>query len=365
MKIQADFPGGNIVVRSQEGNSVQLSTDLRDTEGYWFYWCMEVEFDSAGEFRFEFDGPAVGARGPAVSEDGGRSWRWLGETGTIDRSFLFSASKPGRVRFCTGMQYLQNDLDRFLAEVPAARRSVLCRSNGGREVELLRLGAAEPQYKVLLTSRHHCCEMMATHVLEGILRAAAADPELLRRAAFYAVPFVDKDGVDRGDQGKNRRPHDHARDYGQPDPIYAETRAITEFLTKEKPQVVFDLHCPWLRGECNELLHFVGPMHRPMEQAMDEWTARLVKELPAEIPYRPEDNVRFGTGWNTAANYTKGKTLAKYAAELDGVRAALSIEIPYANIRDYTLNTANTREIGAALKRVIAAELKPARETVR
>ncbi len=359
MKIEAVFPGGNIIVRGIDGHRATLSTDLRDTDGYWFYWCMEVEFASPGEYCFEFDNIAIGARGPALSEDGGITWRWLGFSGCTENSFVYHASRPGRIRFGMSMQYRQSHLERFLAAFPGVVRSTFCRSNGGRDVELLRVGAANPEYKILLTSRHHCCEMTATYVLEGILRAAIADPEWLQRVALYAVPFVDKDGVEQGDQGKNRRPHDHARDYGRNDSIYAETKEITAFLAAEHPDVVLDLHCPWIRGGGNERLHFVGPEQKRMERAMDEWGALLKRELPPEIPYWPEDNIRFGTGWNTSANYTKGQTLAKYAATREDIRAALSMEIPYANAGDVTLNVAQYLEIGAALKRVVAAWLEP------
>jgi murein tripeptide amidase MpaA len=43
-------------------------------------------------------------------------------------------------------------------------------------------------------------------------RTGADTPEgrLAReRFRFLAVPFMDKDGVEDGDQGKNRRPRDH------------------------------------------------------------------------------------------------------------------------------------------------------------
>ena len=184
MRIGTDFPGGNVAVRSLEEKRALLSPELRDTEGYWFYWCFEAGFDVPGDYEFEFDGIAVGACGPAVSEDGGRSWRRLGSGGCTDYRFVYRAERPGRVRFSSGMQYLQSDLERFLSEVPEVTRSVLCRSRKGREVELLRLGAADAARKVLLTSRHHCCEAMATHVLEGMLRAAAATPELLTNMRF-------------------------------------------------------------------------------------------------------------------------------------------------------------------------------------
>ena len=42
------------------------------------------------------------------------------------------------------------------------------------------------------------------------------------------VPFTDYDGAQAGDQGKNRAPHDHNRDYVEF--LYPETKAITEWI---------------------------------------------------------------------------------------------------------------------------------------
>jgi murein tripeptide amidase MpaA len=48
---------------------------------------------------------------------------------------------------------------------------------------------------------------------------------LCEHADFFIVPPVDKDGVEDGDQGKNRKPYDHNRDYLQR--IHREIQAIT------------------------------------------------------------------------------------------------------------------------------------------
>lgn len=42
LQIDADFPGGNVVVDGVAGDVVRLHPDLRDTEGNWFYWCCRV-----------------------------------------------------------------------------------------------------------------------------------------------------------------------------------------------------------------------------------------------------------------------------------------------------------------------------------
>ena len=60
-------------------NRVFLRQDLRDTEGFWFYWYFRVRGASGRTLTFHFtDGKPVGVRGPAISLDEGATWTWLG-----------------------------------------------------------------------------------------------------------------------------------------------------------------------------------------------------------------------------------------------------------------------------------------------
>ena len=114
---------------------------------------------------------------------------------------------------------------------------------------------------------------MASYLLEGFLRAAMSDTEAGRtfraRYRLYCVPIVDKDGVQSGDQGKNRNPHDHNRDY-EGESIYASVAANKEFVpewSNGKLRIVLDLHCPYVRGGggkrgSNEQIYFVGGSDR-------------------------------------------------------------------------------------------------------
>jgi hypothetical protein len=165
IKIDSDFPGGNIVVRHIAGNRIELSPDLRDTFTKWFYWYFEAEFTGPGKYEFHFDMPAVGSRGPAVSPDGGKSWNWNGLNENYDSFSYKHDGAAGRVRFCMGIPYLQENWERFSR--PAAE---LCRSRQGRRVELFTHGSGKHKY--LFTARHHCCEMAANYVLEGLIAAA-------------------------------------------------------------------------------------------------------------------------------------------------------------------------------------------------
>ncbi len=311
--IDAAFPGGNIVFERIEGETVFVHQDLRDTEGDWFYWQFRVRSAGGRTLTFQFtQSNVIGVRGPAVSRDAGRTWAWLGTNAVRRASFryTFPAESP-EVRFAFAIPYLEANLREFLdrhAGDGALKVETLCRTAKGRGVELLRVGrlSGEPQARVLLTARHHCCESLASYALEGLLDTVLSGPGdgawLRDNIEFMAVPFMDKDGVEDGDQGKNRRPHDHNRDYGQK--LYASVQALTERVpawSHGKLRVALDLHCPWIRGLHNEVIYFVGG---PDLEAWGRVTAlaELLERLrEGPLVYRVKDNLPFGQAWNTGA----------------------------------------------------------------
>ena len=75
--IDAEFPGGNIIVDRVEGDIVHVRPDLRDTEGWWFYWNFRVS--GVAEKRtltFDFgERSPIGVHGPAVTIDTAMRWR--------------------------------------------------------------------------------------------------------------------------------------------------------------------------------------------------------------------------------------------------------------------------------------------------
>ena len=199
--------------------------------------------------------------------------------------------------------------------------------------------------------------MMATHVLEGIVRAALSDtPEgrtFRQNVALVFVPFVDKDGVEDGDQGKRRAPRDHDRDYDGSS-IFPETQAIRDWLDARKPDIMFDIHCPWLRGGTHEAVYLVGSPNPQMSAQMDRFAAILEKEAPPEAPYFKRNNILYGVEWNIAKYYTGGCTVIYYAAtHLPFVNYAQSMEIPFANFGDVTVDRNSALLFGAAFLRAL------------
>jgi hypothetical protein len=301
--ISTDFPGANVAVIKNENNSVVLAPDLRGDKP-WFYWYFEAKAGKPGRVDFVlpekvigFKNGAIGFQGPAISTDGGKTWKWMGTKNVDGASFYYEFTKQNeRVRFAVTIPYVQSNLDQFLkknAGNPHLKKSVLTKSRHGRSVELLQIGKPGPQVKtVLVTGRHHAAETIASYVLEGFLQAAmsksSAAAEFREKYVLYCVPFVDKDGVEEGDQGKNRKPHDHNRDYGEKS-LYPEIQAIKKLDKAQRFRFALDFHCPTLVMPDHQVMYFVGPKEHPRYNFdnVKELAGWIKKGLPKNAPVGP------------------------------------------------------------------------------
>jgi hypothetical protein len=342
VSIDANYPGGNVIVDGIYRGTVSLHQDLRDTEGWWFYWNFRVRGAAGGVFTFRFtDRNPIGVRGPAFSTDGGASWSWPGAQAVRGSSFRYPfGSNENDVRFCFAMPYQEADLKRFLdkhAGNASLRLETLCATRKGRRVERLYVGRldGEPEHQVLLTCRYHACEMMASYCLEGIVDWILGDTGeaawLRRQVEVMAIPFIDKDGVEDGDQGKNRRPHDHNRDYaGQA--IYPEVRALRALVpdwSRGRLRVAVDLHDPHIRGPHNDVIYQVGSRHASIWEAQRAFGLILEGLRTGPLAYHAKDDLPFGQAWNKAQNYAAGSGFPIWAGELKGIQLATTIELPY------------------------------------
>jgi hypothetical protein len=301
--INADFPGGNVHVLQNQDDSVHLEPDLRG-DNRWFYWYFEATAHREGTIQFVlpetvagFKNGGIGFQGPAISTDAGQTWNWMGTENVQDNVFSYVFSKAGEsVRFAVTIPYLQADFEKFIAANRGnahLKQSVLTRSRNDRPVELIQIGATGKAVQpVLVTGRHHAAESMASFVLEGFLQEAISDSEagksFRESYVLFAVPFVDKDGVEAGDQGKNRKPHDHNRDYGDQS-IYPEVKAIKALDETHHFRFALDFHCPTLVMEDHQVMYFVGAKTHPQFnfENVSEFAGWIKKGLPADAPVGP------------------------------------------------------------------------------
>ena len=337
MTITTTVPAGNALIDRVAGNDVWLRPDLRDTAGEWFWWSIGIRAAAGQTARLHFAGHVpLAARGPALSFDGGQSWRWGEDLERLpDGVVVPIPTGCAEARVAMAVPYTLPDLEGFLAGQPAVRRAVLCRSRQGSAVPVLTL-AGPAAVRVLVTARHHACESAASFAVEGLLAGLAG------QAAVTCVPFVDYDGVVAGDQGKNRQPHDHNRDYGIGQ--YPEVAAIQRLAP---PTVAVDLHCPWIRDAWNEHIYAVGPAEPAAATAVQGFVECLQRVRRGPLPVGPQAYLPFGTAWNT----TDGppRSFSRWWRTQPAVRLVVSFELPYANARLPGQELAPTQALGAAV----------------
>ena len=370
LTVDAGVPGGNIVVERVQGDDIYVHQDLRDTQGDWFYWHFRVRGAEGRTLRVHFtQSNVIGVRGPAVSIDGGGAWEWLGASAVEDASFTFAV--PGdvpEVRFCMGMPYTAENLHAFLADYaghPNLKVDTLNTSLKGRPIEKIVVGSSDDRckHRILVTCRHHACEMMASYCLEGIIESVLANNEEGRwfqdNVEFLIVPFVDKDGVEDGDQGKNRKPYDHNRDYNG-ESIYPAVRTLRELVpawSGGKLRLAFDLHDPWIRGKHNESIYFVGGENATHWKRVSDFSSTLERVQRGPLVFHAENNLPFGQSWNTRKNYGNHKSCKHWAGEQDGIWFSTTMELPYANADGREVNTETARAFGHDLARAMRRSL--------
>jgi hypothetical protein len=266
------------------------------------------------------------------------------------------------------MPYLQSNFQAFLSKYaghPGLKQSVLCMSRQGRPVELFYMGRMDeqPPYRVALTCRHHCCEMMASYSLEGIMATvlgeSAAGRWLRENVAFMVAPFVDKDGVEDGDQGKGRHPYDHNRDYAGVS-LYPEVAALRQLIpqwSRNRLDFYLDLHCPWIRGDTNEYIYFVGLADPALWQQTQAFSSILEANRRGPLPYYQKDNMPFGVSWNTGTP-PGCKTSDEWAGELPGVHFSSTVEIAYANANGGEVTAESARSFGVDLANAMSIYLR-------
>ncbi len=271
-KIGTNFPGGYANIESVRDNTVLFNVNpeepLYKHLAYYkrirnhvnfphsYHWAFRVEKAQGQTLHFKITrGCMLSWRGPAISRDGGLSWKWLGDPASFlhrrnEFTYTFGPEEKD-VLFAQTPLYTQRDLERFLKTDTAGliKREVLCQSPHGRPVERLRLGNPNAKYGVVLTARHHPPETEASFALEGVMKELLSDsPEaqyLRQNVDFFIVPFMAKDDVEEGGDHTRTMPHNYNRDYT--DKLFPEVRAITDQIPQwsaGKKFVSHDFHTP-------------------------------------------------------------------------------------------------------------------------
>ena len=351
MKIHTEFTGGNIVVEriDTENKTVYLERDLRDTEDDWFYWAFCAEGAAGETWTFLFpSNHRVGRFGAAVSHDLS-AWHWS-ESGSGNTFTYTFAEDENTVYFAHNMLYHPVRFDAF-CRANRLMPEVFCKSVKGRDLPSVRFGDGDRW--ILLTARHHACEATGSYVLEGVVEALTF--LLPEGYSVLVVPFVDYDGVVDGDQGKNRRPYDHNRDYTDK-PIYEVVAKMMEFGREHDLQYTFDFHSPWHMGAENDYVFFSRSTEamEPFTNAFGEYMKKAT--AGNELIYDGTRDVGPNEKWN---NETSPNS-KNYFSKQESVRLSVTTETPYFGVTDGMgkISQEAMLELGRAFGRSIAEYIR-------
>jgi hypothetical protein len=362
IEVDTQIPAGNGIIHRVEGGRIYLSPDNRDSTRDWFYWHVRIRNCAGRNITLLFDRPCcTTVRGAAVSRDQGRTWAWVPEYVPYFEEVHIDAGDADELQVCLAFPYTLASLDTFLKQIPETapvRRHELCRTRKDRAVPWLELGAPKgrEQTQWVFTARHHACEMMANYVLEGILTEFLDTLSLHGTHRLLVVPLVDLDGVEDGDQGKDRAPRDHNRDYDPPavHPETAAVRAWIEAETDDQLAACLDLHCPFVTGAAhNQKLYFVGSESKAVWEKQQELARRIEKQNRSPLPFSADDAIPFGQGWNTADNYKQGLSFIRWMIQTRPACLSTTLEIPYADVKEETVTPDHARAFGHELARAL------------
>jgi hypothetical protein len=198
---------------------------------------------------------------------------------------------------------------------------IITNDNKGTPIPYAVIGSGSKN--IILTARHHCCESTGNYIMEGMV------DEFLRRPMenyrITAIPFIDADGVVNGDQGKNRHPHDHNRDYIE-DSLYNGVKAVKTLIGKGDVNYVFDLHSPWHQYGRNDKLFIVRKFPEELEKFR-----RIGRFFEEEITheamrYQTVNDIDPDVEWNKIGPHIQ---CGAYCGDFSSVELAFTLETTY------------------------------------
>lgn len=357
-RIIDDFAGANIKIHSIEGNTISLEQEIRDTGEWWFWWNFKIEVQTVQTLRFVFtNGNVVHKKGVCYRYET-EEFAYDPNARISGNEFVFHFDKAGVWQFAFSIPYLIADWNGFIGSLPHTPNVVFVgTSEQGRPFQIIDENPSA-QKAVVVTCRHHACESVASFSMEGMVRHWLSS-KLSKSYRLIVFPFVDIDGVENGDQGKSRIPHDHNRDYID-EPIYESVRILKKIAEDMDVVCLFDLHCPAAYGGPHDHLSLIG-LSAPYDEAQRKFSKLLKTTMDKRncpIEYHEENNVPYGTLWNKGISSSCSGYFAKTGADL-----AFSFEHPFAGDmeRPYTPN--DLRAFGecfaVAVERYLGLEEEP------
>jgi hypothetical protein len=269
-------------------------------------------------------------------------------------SFVIPPAKnTAAVAFC--YPYGLAELESMIGDLPAKpEETIVAVSSRSRPIKRFRFPASTPALRgsttkppgVYIIARQHSGETPGTWAMDGIFRflAAGGAPGI----EWWLVPFVDLDGVEDGNYGKDALPFDFNRAWGKL-PMRPELkglqRDIATFSTVTSPSILLDLHAP---GHNEDGVYTHLPHDgRPDEQRshVQQWAECLHKQL-VEVMGRDEE--AYWHDMNYISRWDKNNTVCSWAWD-EMKLPAFGTEVSYQSYGGEILDPDGYRKVGRSL----------------
>ncbi len=364
-----DFENGNAVVRAvdRDARVVTIAPEpLRGCRNIWWHVRLtDIRPGETIELRVvDFD-PVAGEAHPVYSYDR-RTWHRMESERSPHRQVFTEPS----VWIARNLPYTHTDslrLAQRLGRLPCVEVRDLCTSEEDRPVKLLRITdpATSDNGKgvVWVQARQHAFESHSSRVAEGLADWASSDAEpaaaLRRRAVVYIVPIMDVDSVVAGGAGKDQKPVDFNRCWGEGAHWTAVRSAVAllERETRDRELLAFlDLHSPWYRNPN----HWYLPKPEPLQEQSRWFTGRFTAAVAA-IDGANSWKDRFVDAPGSEETRSRNFAVARWLAPA-GRGVALTMETAHWKDNDGQFITAEgLRDYGRALGMALAELAERAR----
>jgi hypothetical protein len=244
---------GHIHLRLHGTPGARLTLEFRNLENVWNGTRASV----AGELK------------TLVVSENGRDWKPTPTESLPDNRVRLTVVMPGPTLYVARLEpYRLSDLDRLIGSIRADPRvhiTNIGKTPGGRDLEVIQIGAGRAPYRVFLRARAHPWESGSSWVAQGLVQRLLKDDAdargFLEHYTVYLLPMANKDGVARGMTRFNANGKDLNRNWDKPaDPELAPENAALErwleqmIASRRPPHLAIELH-----NDGNGLLHISRP----------------------------------------------------------------------------------------------------------
>lgn len=280
--VSSDFPGGSaeVVTVDQAQGVIEITPKAIEGRGWPCWWYLRVDGAEPGReltlkvrahttFRRETEMLSASWALPrqAVWSTDDVEWRQTDPITVTGPVGAYAIKAPAsRFWMAWGPPFVPAHAEEALAaaaKTPGTERFTLATTREGRVVPGIRFGEPTARRAIWLNARQHAWEAGGSWVGRGFLDwVASADPAavaLRQSTEIFFIPIMDVDNVVHGMGGKEAKPRDHNRDWGNP-PIYPEVAAaqarLKSLADAGRLRIYIDLHNP---GPGDKRPYFYGP----------------------------------------------------------------------------------------------------------